>query len=403
MFLYNSMWAWNLPASTAPHGVVLHAVGCPLENAESRQAPTSRDRFILFDPDSYLWELDSETCGRAVKCLESYPWIPTMVERTALPSMTDEQVAAILGAAADWQKTRGVSRIILPTPLISESDQSVDEFLRWLDTAISVAAGLSPQSLIAVGVSEVAIRRHFDTILDHLTARRELPGIYIFAETSRSSGSVAVNQDVARMLLMASHFVGQRLGREVVVNFADTFGLACLAVGAAAFAGGYERKCRRLNFENFEERDGGGAFPKFFALGTTAYYRPEKDLQRIRDARLLRLLEGDRTASSAALFEALKAGGSARDVPTWRESRNNVAAAKAHLIERLCGATDELVALRPGPDRIAWVLEWLQNAELNVTYLGTRFEDAPLDDDGRHVRAWRASFESFIDEFELVV
>lgn len=403
MFLYNSLWAWNLPANAAPHGAVLHAVGCPLGNAENRQAPTSRDGFILFDPDSYLWELDRDACGRAVECLESYPWIPTVGERRALPAISDEQVASVLRAAADWQQNRGVSRVILPTPLISESNQSVDEFLRWLESAVSVAAGLPHNSLIAVGVSEVAIRRHFDNILDHLTARRDLPGLYFFAETSRSSGSVAVNQDVARMLLMVSYIVGQRLGREVVVNFADTFGLACLAVGASAFAGGYERKCRRLDFENFEERGGGGAFPKFFALSTTAYYRPEKDLQRIRDQRLLRLIRGDRTASSAALFEALEAGGSAQDVPTWRESRNNVAAAKTHLIERLCSATDELVALRPGPDRIAWVLEWLQNAELNVTYLGTRFEDAPLDDDGRHVRAWRASFESFIDEFQLVV
>ena len=396
MFLYNSMWTWNPSASTTPHGVVLHAVGCPLDNAESRDFPTSRDGFVLFDPDSYLWDLDSATCGRAVECLESYPWVPDAPTRTNLSSMSDEEIVSAIEASAEWQVERGASRIILPTPLVSDPILPLDEFLRWLDLGAGVAAASGAQALLAVGVSEVAIRAHFGTILDHLTARDDIPGVYIFAETSRSSGNVAVNQDVARMLLMASYFAGWRLEREVVVNFADTFGLACLAAGALAFAGGYERKCRRLNFGNFEERDGGGAFPKFFALSTTAYYRPERDMQRMRDERLLRLLNADRTLSSAPLFDALQAGSSAQEVPTWRESRNNVAAAKAHLIERLCDAVDELLTLPPGRDRIVWALDWLQDAERNVAYLSSRFEDAPLDDDGRHVRAWRAAFESFV-------
>jgi hypothetical protein len=400
MFLYNSMWAWN-PA-TEPHGVVLHAVGCPLANAESRSIPDSRDGYTLFDPNSYLWELDEADCARAVKCIVSYPWVPpARVKRRNPSSMTNEEVAGTLRLAAGWQADRDVSSIIIPTPLVSDPNAPLDEFLRWTDIGIGIAAELDRPALLAFGLSEVALGARFTTLLDQLTARTDVPGVYVFVETSRSSGSVAVSREVARALLMTSYFIGRRLGKDVVVNFADAFGLACLSVGAKAFAGGYDRKCRNLDYEHFEERNGGGAFPKFFALGTTAYYRPARDMERLRDERLLRMLEPDRTGASTSLFEALHAGRAAEDVPEWRESRNNVTAAKAHLIERMCNATDALSALSDHSDKVAWTLDWLQDAERNVAYLNSRFKDAPLDDDGRHVQAWRAAYESFIGEFAL--
>lgn len=399
MFLYNSMWAWNL--NTQPHGVILHAVGCPLTRAESRAIPDSRDGYTLFDPNSYLWELDEADCARAVECVASYPWVPAAAVRGDLSSMSDDEVAGTLRIVADWQVERNVSSVIIPTPLVSDPNAPLDEFLRWTDIGIDLAAQLDRPALLAFGLSEVALGTHFTTLLDQLTARADVPGVYAFVETSRSSGSVAVSREVARALLMTSYFVGRKLGKDVVVNFADTFGLACLSVGAKAFAGGYERKCRSLDFEHFEERNGGGAFPKFFALGTTAYYRPARDMERLRDERLLRMLEPDRTDAAAPLFDALRAGRAAEDVPEWRESRNNVAAAKAHLIERMCDATDELSALSDGAEKVAWTLNWLQDAERDVAYLNSRFKDAPLDDDGRHVQAWRAAYESFVDEFGL--
>lgn len=399
MFLYNAMWTWNL--ATRPHGVVLHAAGCPLTNAESRATPDSRNGYTLFDPNSYLWDLDETDCGRAVECIGSYPWVPAATVRRDLSSMTDEEIAGTLRVAAEWQIARNVSSVIIPTPLVSDPNAPLDEFLRWTDLGTDLAGQLDRPALLAFGLSEVALGTHFATLLDQLTARKDLPGVYVFVETSRSSGSVAVSREVARALLMTSYFVGRRLGKDVVVNFADTFGLACLSVGATAFAGGYERKCRSLDFEHFEERTGGGAFPKFFALATTAYYRPARDMERLRDERLLRMLEPDRTDASGPLFDALQAGHAAEDVLEWRESRSNVAAAKAHLIQRMCDATDELGAIADSADKVAWTLDWLQDAERDVAYLNSRFKDAPLDDDGRHVQSWRAAYESFIDEFGL--
>jgi len=400
VFLYNSMWAWN-PSSSLPDGVILHAAGCPLDRAEVRDLPNSRNDYTLFDPNSYLWELDEGDCGRAVECVTSYPWVPEEPLRTNVELMSDDQVTATLRAVAEWQAMRGATRVILPTPLIADPSGTIDDFLRWADLAIKLSPEVDRPVLLAVGLSEVTVATHFGTVLDQLTARPDTPGVYAFVETSRSSGRLAVNQEVARALLMTSYFVGRRLGKEVVINFADTFGLACLAVGASAFATGYERKGRSLDFEHFEERNGGGAFPKFFSLATSANYRPERDMERIRNERLLRLLTSDRTASSASLFLALEEGRSASEVPDWRESRSNVAAARAHLIERLCSAVDELSAIPNSRDKVFWALNWLQDAERNVGYLNSRFEHAPLDDDGRHVGAWRAAFETFVEEFGL--
>lgn len=401
MFLYNAMWAWNVSASI-PDGTVLHAVGCPRENAESRGFPDSRRSYTLFDPNSCLWGLDGDNCARAVECIESYPWVPDAPARVALSQMSDEDIASVLSISAEWQVSQGVSRVILPTPLIADPSSNIDQFLRWMDLGIGVAQGLGISPLMTVGLSDVAIGAHLSTVLDQVTARDEVAGVYAFVETSRSSSAVAVSQEVARTLLMMSYFVGSQLGREVVVNFADSFGLACVAVGASAFAGGYEQKSRRLDFENFVEREGGGPFPKFFSMSTASYYRPERDMQRIRDERLLRLLVQDRTRPSESLFAALESGANVADLPDWRESRNNVSAARAHLIECMCNATATLNGMSSDSERAQWVLAWLQNAERDAAYLDSRFESAPLDDDGRHTRVWREAFELFVEEYGLL-
>lgn len=402
MFLYNAFWKWNSSDPVDPDGVVIHAAGCPRENAERRPSPASRSGFVLFDPDAYLWALDPTDCHRAVDNIETYPWVPPLDVRSNPSSMSDEAVLRTLRESAAWQEARGASRVILPTPLVSDPSGPIDEFVRWMDLGLRIAPELGRPALIALGLSDVAVASQLDTVLDQVTAR-DIHGVYAFVETSRSSGSVAVSQEVARALLMISHFVGQRMAREVVVNFADVFGLACLAVGARAYVGGYERKARRLDFQHFEEQDGGGgAFPKFFSLATTARYRPERDMDRIRDERLLRLLRSDQTGSSESLFRALDAGRSASEVPEWRESRGNVGMARSHLIERLCSASDEIAAFDSVQEKAGWALDWLQNAERDVAYLNARFESAPLDDDGRHVRVWREAFEGFVERFGII-
>ena len=397
MFLYNLRYQWAITSGEA-QGAVLHAVGCTKDEVESRTFPATQESFVLLDPDAYLWGLDGSTAERAVERLDSYPWTPTGPGRENPPVLTDAEVKAAISDSAQWQLARGCARAILPTPALSDPAAEIDEFLRWLDTATEVSKEVDRGCLVTLCVSDVAIRSHLERLLDQLTARSDLPGLYVMADTSGGSGTGAIGPDVARLLLQCSYLVGHRMEREVVVNFADSFGLACLAVGATAFGGGYEQKARRLDTGSYAPREGGGAFPRFFSLATTAYYRSRMDLERIRDARLLRLIEGDTTDPSEALFDALRSGRSTDAVPDWREARNNVSAARRHLIALMNGAVERVNSLPRIGERCRFALNWLQEAERNVIYLNSRLETTPLDDDGRHVSAWRAEFERFLDE-----
>jgi hypothetical protein len=401
MLLYNLGYQWNPANSAQPHGTILHAAGCPADSASSRELPLSSEGFTLLDPDSYLWGLSEDDCDRAAENLRSYPWLPDDIALGAVESLPDDAVRGLIDAAAAWQINRGASRVLLPAPLISGSEDSVEQFLRWADVGAEVAKQSDRPALISLGISDVALGAYFETVLDHLTARAELPGVYAFVETSRSSGGVAVSRDVATALLKISYFVGLRLGREVVVNYADSFGLACLSVGAIGFGAGYEAKARQLDFKSYEQRRGGGPFPRLFALGTTTYLRMD-DLQNIRDRRLLWMLNSERTEASSSLLEALEAGRSAEDVPEWREARNNVSGARSHLTQRLASAVDGMDALPDLRNRVHWTLDWLQNCERDVAYFERRFEDSPLDDDGRHAAVWRASYEAFVRDCNIL-
>ena len=86
------------------------------------------------------------------------------------------------------------------------------------------------------------MRKHIENIVDNISSREEIQGIYICIDTSRSSAAVPMDRRVINALLELSFHIGERHQREVIINFGDVFGLACLAVGANAFATGYEKK-----------------------------------------------------------------------------------------------------------------------------------------------------------------
>lgn len=402
MFLYNLYGHWNLFSQAESDGVIVHTVGRPSDRADGRAIPRPGEGFVLIDPEFYLATLDPADCGRSTERLATYPWhTDTSVPWPPLEDLDQPQRRAVLESCLAWQQSQGASRLIIPTPLISDPTARLDNFLAWVDDGLDIAQQMSVPSLITVALSDSCIGTHVQRVLDNVTAR-DPHGVYFLFETSRSSGAHAVSYEVACALLDACYVIGVIAGKEMFVNFADTFGLVCLAAGATAFAAGYERKARRLDFEYFEERGGGGAFPKFLSLTTTCRYRPERDMQRIRDQRLLRLLSNDRSIASSPLFTALDAGRDVGAVVEWRESRNNVSLARAHLIEMLARTARHIGELTTLRERVGWVLDWLQDAERNVTYLNDRFEGDPLDDDGRHITPWRRAFEEFVARYGIL-
>lgn len=425
MLYYNLFYKWSFQGAE-PSAAILHPAGFDATRLRGGVPAADHLGNVMIDPDLHFWGLEPETCGKVCRNLSTHDWMDLDLPRAedfpgkkdewqaaidrmlpdAWPPVSptnDDELKALIERCLDWQLVNGASAVILPTPTIEDDDVGLDEFVRWAKVGIQAAESIDCVALLSVSILDLALPRHYERLVDLVTSLPDVPGLYVAVITSRDEGIVPDSREFARALLEISHVVGHQHGLPVVINFADVFGLACVAVGAEGFGFGYERKCRGLSRAAYQDSgDGGGAYPRFFSLGTAASYLPARDLDRVRDERLLWMLDQDETQASLPLLGALRAGSSGNDAPAWREGRNNVAAARAHLIQRLELANSELLAMTDIRERAQWALRWLQNAERDANYLRARFVDDPLQSMGTHVGPWRAAYEQFVVDYRLV-
>jgi len=431
VFCANLGYRWgDVGPDSDVDGVLCMASAIDMASAVRRDLQAGDVSAVLFDPQVYMAGLPFEDSEKTCARLATYPWFPVEVadyesgEMTrrdwlgevtsemgaewppALPT-TEEGTLALVRSAIDFQSDFGVTHVILPAPLISEPDSDLAEALLWVDAGLEASQDVKTPILATLAVSDVCLLRDgseanpiLSIAVDQLSARPELSGVYVVLEQSRGEFRGPIHRQVCRSLLTLSHVLGEECRLHVFVNFAAEFGLACLGAGAKSFASGYENKCRRLHLPDFVQRGGGGAFPRFVSLGCLCEYLPGTDLERIRDRRLLRLLQNDRTLAGAPLLDALQAGRSADNVVGWRESRNNVAEARRHYLQRLSAAARQLASMEAA-DRARIVYQLLQDAERDSAYLDSIFQGDPLWESGTHVGVWRAAYEDFLGSYDL--
>lgn len=422
MFLLNIGNKWT--NHDRVDGVVINAAGVHITQVERRNL-TTEPKVLLFDPQLYLSGLEMDVCEKACSRLSTYPWFggsdvefdsdvytqkewfdehkETMIWPYTLPQ-SNKDIRECIKTCFDFQVALGVTQLIIPTPLIEDIENEFETQLKWIDVALELKSEFYDIEMLATVAFCDHIVIHQDplenravqSIIDNISARSELDGAYIIP-VQTGSNSIRITQlRVATTLLHISHIVGHQNEKKVIINFADSFGFACLGVGATAYGGGYTNKTRRMNLSDYIDAGGGGAYPKFHSHQLLLDFLSERDLTKIRDSRLLRLIKNDQTDASEDLFDALGAGLSANDVPPWRESLNNVTRATIHKIERSLMACSELQYIGTNMDvRFEYILEWLQNAEAYHLLLDSRFNTAPLSDDERHIAVWSRAFDNF--------
>ncbi len=427
MFLLNVGYKWGIP-DPGPHGVIFKASSVNRERALlRRERLQSLPSEVYFDPQLYLSSLPYDTSPRTCCRLATYSWFPIEIpDRDSdkvpikdwmkdvedaitgkwpptLPSGRNE-ISNIVKQAIEFQQQFEVSKIILPNRLTNNPDSDLTSEMAWVDEGIKAASGIDKPFLATFAISDACLlhadpsdNQLLQIAIDQFTSRDELFGVYLVVEQSRGESIRIVHARTAQALLEFCYYIANSAGKEVLVNYTDTFGLACMAVGAKGFASGTTIKSKRLHFGDFVERGGGGAFPKFYAHSTICDYLPERDIERLRKNNFLRFIKDDKTQASSSLFEVLNKGGSVRDIPEWRESINNLSGSRNHFIQRVLMAVDQMTG-KPDDEKKEIILVWLQDAELTVNYLNERFSDEALYDDGRHVRAWRSAFESFLNQ-----
>lgn len=404
MFLLNVGWTWSLATDVEEvRGAVFLAANNP-HLRFTRNAGPDLDR-LLIDPQLYLAGLDRGTCGKACGRLATHPWfcvpdLPAYNSGTLGVREWQKQVEAI--AAAQWpgkapvgdqipessraaiqcQLNFGCTHVILPAPLVEEREDEGATLGTWLDAGIDAADELEVgQPLLAtVALSEATLNEEafsaggfLDAIVDHVTARQGVAGVYIvIAQAGPSQHPFNTRPLVLRSYLHLSMAFRAAGVQTVLVNFADTFGLVCAGVGATDFASGSSQTQRRLSLAAFRDEGGGIALPHFYSHRVIGEFTTEGDLGLIvRGGAFRRVL--DETQASQDLLEALSSGGSAAAVPAWAESQNNLTAASRHFVARLA-LEGQRYRRHPQKRRENLVRDWLEEAEGSVLYLRQRLK-----------------------------
>lgn len=418
MYYQNVGYRWGQIDGIDLDGACFSASSQNIEETLRRSFPQTLKRTI-FDPQLYILNLEvsPDNHSKLLARLATYPWfgleapsyesaeqnqsawkrdvadqIDVLWQRRVSPfDRWEETVRSCL----EFQVQAGFTSIILPAPLIRDPEDRLETFFTLLDEAVDVAASMGIECTIAsLPLAEDSIMHKpfmqsdlVEAIADELTAREEISGVYL-PVVSRGEGDRLCSLNAVGALLRLSSLLARRPDFELIINFAESIGLVARALGAAGYCSGYTLKQRRFCIDDFMDSGFGIALPKFLSLSLLADFYPERDLERMAQAQLLRLVATDSTNAGDPLLRVLEKGGPARSVPAWDERRNNIAAAQSHYTQ-LQVALSRRPAMSPRE-----VLGWLQAAEANAQYLKQRFKDDPLRFSGAHHAPWRSAVEA---------
>jgi len=428
MLLYNRGYYASIDGVN-PSGVVLCTSTINFTQLSSRNEAYNLD-MVLYDPQYYLCSIDKAACGSTFSKIISYPWISVSPPKTSpvikklqkantqhsnssrniLIPKTDQEVTDCIDLCFKAQKKIGVTHLIVPTPLAVAREDQFSEQLRWLNLAQSLKSDYIEPFLATIALSdETLLNCSFEenlmlqTILDHAAVMQHIDGYYIVIERDAVTSQIT-EMNVARALLELSYNLGYHQEKEVIINFADVFGLVCLAVGATAFGSGYRVKERRLCLDDFIERTGGTALPRYYSSSLIGDFYSERDLERIVELKLFRYISNDIiTSQSQSLINALENKVKVKTIEPWKETRSNVATAAKHRVNCISEQANLVMKCQTIEERLNLVFTWIQDAEAHMGYLKSRLKDNPLREDGRHLSVWRNAIESFMESNEIIL
>lgn len=403
MFTLNEGWQWrSAQFSDSLHGVVYLATSNDAERM--RRRPLADFSWQLFDPQLYLATLDGNDCAKVCARLASYPWFGIVgapefdssdqsqtawqqaMQQHVRDNWTgappaDRDIATAARSALEFQADRGCTHLIAAVPMIAEREDEAETAAVWIDAALGAAEDLNlGQPVIAtVAVAEAVLNEgsfseggFLDTIADQVTARDGLGGVYIVVAQTQKQHPLCAPEFVTQAYAHLSQAFSKHGYEFVFVNFADTFGVACLGLGASGFATGPTQSLRRLCPAAFLDEGGGLPLPHLYSHRSVAEFLPERELEKIAQLNLIRRVT-DLTAQSRPLFQALNAGRTVAEVPAWAEGKNNVTAAASHFIARMIAEGSAYAAI-PASQRTTRAESWLDDAAVNQEYLIRRLE-----------------------------
>lgn len=428
-FFVTAQWQMNLPAVVTgvagglimPANLSYHAI---THRHLEKKHPHLRRR--LLDPQMYLAELNAASCRNACTHLASYGWFPVSQE---FPFDSSEQkqsewrnsvaqnietawTARIPTRGAEMedavrrcisvQRQLGVEALILPAPLSQEINSSFDVELEWLECGLNLSRTIAADLPVyaSIAVADVALRGPdpwsnplLDVILDQLTARG-IRGAYIVPVMASEDSYYFTHPNTVGALLRLCNGLRAGGATRVIVGFAGTAGLLCLAAGADAWASGWYRSQRRMRLSDFEIQQG-RVVPAFYSGPLGGEFHMEHDLDRAVASGFLARIQ-DRTAASDGLLRALGAGMSVSKVPEWRHQMGNKTASTEHFLLACSRETAQLSSLLDAAAQ-AGTRAWLENAYRLCSDL-QRIGPFNPRTAVNHQHGWLRAFDQFLKE-----
>lgn len=368
---------------SAGHGGIGNCLlACGYDSGQLNRAELPNGDEDYFDPQLYLAGLDASSGDNRVKRLSTHSWfLPKGVEEfdssevkkrewlkdiesrleqiwpgSAPKNATD--IDRSIEYAIRVQKAIGVTRVILPAPLLEAREDGAGICGTWARRGAAKAKelGISEESLATIAIREDLLNDSafdqlgfVDQIVSEVASCRGIAGVYVVIAQTGSPAHPFVSQPrVCRGYgaLIAKAASVKHL-RTRIVNFADIAGMGCIGMGATHVFGGCTQSTRRLALE---ASDGGRAYPLYFTTLAMAELRPEDDLSRVVQENLLSRVE-DASPFCEGLMAALRAGGTAGSVAAWAQDINNVQESQRHLVWKSAETTNRLISMGLAPAR----------------------------------------------------
>lgn len=422
MFLLNLGYTWEMLST------IENLNGCvilPSNNYSDRvlKASTFDINYKLLDPQLYLCHLDSQECQTTCSRLSSYPWFSTK----DMPSIESEKQSSTewhkkikdnidniwtnklpdnmktsIKKSIEFQIDINCSHILIPTPLISNREDEFNSQCKWIDEGLIQIRELEvgKPTLISISIDENILNDEcfedtgfLNTVVDQVTARKDIDGIYLVVLQNDDKHPYKSSKNVFKTYLYLSKMFSNNNYEDIIINYSDVFGLVCLYFGATSIATGPSFKLRRMSTNQYKDGGGGVSLPLFYSSKTLSEYYSERDLNKIVEKKLLLRIK-DITPFSRELYNELKSGGSAANLPDWVESRSNTAASKKHFIFRI-KKEFEIINNLSKEEKKEHIKDLLEIAISNKLFIDNRLKEEKLKGNAAPSSLWLDLFEEF--------
>ena len=391
MFFYNARLVFKIPELQTPiEGSIIAASAIApvdLQRRPFEDHPHLERRFL--DPQLYMASVDPALDRKTVDKLAAYPWfhghpvpkydsgkyssrkawktkhVDNLAAKWTRAVLTEpSEIRSAARAAVEFQVGLGCEGILLPAPLTTIVDQTLEAEMNWLDAGLLACSALKVKQPIfaTIALSEAVLHVPalknplLHSLSNAVSSRPELAGAYIVLEQSDPGNYFWKAKDALMSLLVLVDDLHRGAKKKVVVNYVGTFGLVARTVGAEIWSSGYYLMQRRFSLM----ATGGRARPRYHSLALAGDVGLKEDLARIQSAGLAEKVMTP-TKADAVLRSALKKGKTPADVAEWKYAQGNITAARHHYLEIASNVASQLQGMKPAK-RVEWTEAWLKNA-----------------------------------------